>query len=184
MKNSIEIKTNRLLLRPVSLENADAIFKYRSDSITNKFQGWIPKTINDVYEFIKHRVASEIDVVGTWFQFTINLLENNKLIGDVGIHFFDFDKQQVEIGFTLDKNQHGKGYATECVTAMINFLIEKLNKRRIIASIDPGNVNSIKLVERLGFRKEAHFKESIFANGQWHDDLVYAILKNEWMKNH
>ncbi|MCD4693264.1 MAG: GNAT family N-acetyltransferase [Calditrichales bacterium] len=182
MTNNIEINTDRLLLRSVRLDDAEAIFKYRSDAIINQYQGWIPKTINDVYDFIKNRVSSTIDLFDTWYQFVIINKKNNELIGDVGIHFLDSNKNQVEIGCTLDKNQHGQGYATEALKETINYLINELNKRRIVTSIDPRNIKSIELVERLGFRKEAHFKESIMINGEWVDDLVYAILKDEWIK--
>ncbi len=63
---------------------------------------------------------------------------------------------------------------------MINYLFNDLNKQRITCSIDPLNQASIKMVERLGFRKEAHFKQSILIDGEWYDDMVYAILKEEW----
>jgi RimJ/RimL family protein N-acetyltransferase len=104
------------------------------------------------------------------------------LIGDIGIHFLETDSEnkQVEIGYTLDKEFRGNGYATEALTMIIDYLINSLSKHRIIASIDPLNVDSIKLVERLGFRKEAHFVESLFFHGKWVDDLVYALLAREW----
>jgi len=86
----------------------------------------------------------------------------------------------VEIGYTLDKEFRGKGYATEALKIVIDHLINSLCKHRIIASIDPANLDSIRLVERLGFRKEAHFVESLFFHGKWVDDLVYAILAKEW----
>ena len=181
MSKKIELKTERLILRPVVEQDAKAIFSYRSDSITNKYQGWIPKSIDDVHKFI-NKVSPKIDIVDTWFQFVIIKNDSNEIIGDVGIHFLDTDKKQVEIGCTLDKNQHGKGYATEALKETMNYLFNKLNKRRVIGSIDPQNLKSIGLVERLGFRKEAHFKESILINGKWVDDLVYAILKDEWIE--
>jgi RimJ/RimL family protein N-acetyltransferase len=178
----MEIKTERLLLRCVKLDDADSIFKYRSDSIINKYQGWIPKTVNDVNDFIKNKVTSIIDLTDTWYQLAIIIKENGELIGDIGIHFLDTEKKQVEIGCTLDKHYHGKGYATEALKETINYLFNELNKHRIIASIDPRNVKSIRMVERFGFRKEGHFKESMLLNGEWVDDLVYAILKAEWIK--
>lgn len=179
MSNKIELVTERLILRPIEKKDADAIFSYRSDSITNKYQGWIPRSLDDVHEFI-NKVAPEINILDTWFQFVIIRNDSNEIIGDVGIHFLNTDKKQVEIGCTLNKDYHGKGYATEALRQIIDYLFSKLNKHRIIASLDPGNTSSIKLVERLGFRKEAHFKESILINGEWVDDLVYAVLNKEW----
>jgi len=179
MNKIIEINTQRLHLRKIEKEDATALFKYRSDAETNKYQGWIPKTLEDTENFIS-KIAENIDEYDTWFQFAIINKEHGELIGDVGIHFFDVDRYQVEIGCTLNKSHHGKGFAIEALKAVMNFLFNDLNKQRITCSIDPLNQASIKMVERIGFRKEAHFKQSILIDGEWYDDVVYAILKDEW----
>lgn len=178
--NTIRILSERLLLRPVQMEDADSIFTYRSDAVVNQYQGWIPTTIDDVHDFITNKVSSEINLPGTWFQFAIIKTDNNELIGDIGIHFLPSDAFQVELGITLNMDHQGKGYATEALKETIDYLFRELNKHRITASIDPQNQPSINLFERLGFRKEAHFRKSLFTNGEWVDDLVYAILKDEW----
>lgn len=92
----------------------------------------------------------------------------------------DSENRQVELGYTLHKDFRGMGYATEALSAIIDHLIFDLKKHRITASIDPRNMSSIRLIERLGFRKEAHFKQSLFFHGEWVDDLIYAMLAEEW----
>lgn len=178
----MELKTDRLYIRPISVNDKEAIFEYRSDSETNKYQGWIPKNIEDAEVFIA-KTSKELNVPGTWFQLVITEPESDLLIGDIGIHFIDSENQQVEIGCTLKKGCQGKGYATEALKKVIDFLFMDLKKHRIVTSIDPDNLSSIKLVERLGFRKEAHFVESLLINGRWVDDIVYAILEKEWKNN-
>lgn len=178
----LNIVTKRLILTSINIDDAEEIFKYRTDKETNKYQGWIPETLEDARNFIRSKIYPEIDVADTWFQFAVRLRETNTIIGDVGIHFLPQDDYQAEFGCTLDKNYQKKGYATEALSEIFEMLFYKLNKRRIIASIDPRNTDSIVLVERLGFRREAHFKESVLINNVWVDDLVYAILKDEWMK--
>jgi RimJ/RimL family protein N-acetyltransferase len=180
MGKILQIFSDRLIIRPIQMNDADSIFVYRSDAVINQYQGWIPATICDVQDFIRNKVSSEINLPGTWFQFVIIKTDNDELIGDIGVHFLNPDPFQVEIGCTLNKKHHGKGYAAEALTETINYLFDALNKHRISASIDPRNLPSIRLFERLGFRKEAHFKKSLFLNGEWADDLVYAILKSEW----
>lgn len=175
----MKIETNRLILRPINLDDKNEIFKYRSDTQTNKYQGWIPKTIDDVENFIG-KTSRQINEPETWFQFVIIEKERQKLIGDLGIHFFDSENKQVEIGCTLNKDFQNKGYATESVKCIIDYLFKNLNKHRIITSIDPDNKNSIRLVERIGFRKEGHFVESLMINGKWVDDLIYALIDKEW----
>jgi RimJ/RimL family protein N-acetyltransferase len=180
MGTQVLLETNRLILRPIEKNDAQAVFSYRSDAWVNRYQGWIPSTISDVYYFINYKVSREMNVPGTWVQFVLIQKDQNQVIGDIGVHFLSADTFQVEMGCTLDKLYHGKGYALEALKQMISYLFDQLNKRRIIASIDPRNESSIKLYEKLGFRKEAHFRESIYLNGEWADDLVYALLKSEW----
>lgn len=176
----MQIITERLLLRPIHRKDAGDVFAYRSDKLTNQYQGWIPETLEDMVDFIQNKVCAMMNRPGTWFQLVIINQENGATVGDIGIHFIDEESKQAELGCTIAKKYHGQGYATEAMSAVINLLFNELNKHRISASIDPRNKASIKLVERLGFRLEAHFRESLLMNGVWVDDLVYALLENEW----
>jgi len=173
------LETKRLIIRPIKIEDKNEVFKYRSDRETNKYQGWIPTTLSDVETFIG-KISKQINEPKTWFQFIIIEKETQKIIGDLGIHFFDNENKQAEIGCTLNINFQNRGYATESIKRVIDFLFKELKKHRIITSIDPDNKNSIRLVERIGFRKEAHFVESLFINGKWVDDLIYAMIEKDW----
>ncbi len=177
----MKLESERLILRPINLGDKDEIFAYRSDNVTNEFQGWIPKTIEDVEIFIE-KIAKQVNEPDSWFQFVIIEKVSQKIIGDLGIHFWDKENKQVEIGCTLNKSYQKKGFAIESVRRVIDYLFKELKKHRIITSIDPKNANSIQLVERIGFRKEAHFVESVFINGKWVDDLVYSLLEKDWKK--
>lgn len=175
----MKLETNRLLIRPIRQTDKEMVFEYRSDKKTNKYQGWVPETLKDVETFIG-KLAKEINEPETWFQFVIIEKDSEKIIGDLGVHFFGEENLQVEIGCTLNKYFQSNGYATESVKCVIDYLFNGLGKHRIISSIDPRNTNSIKLVERIGFRKEAHFVESLFINGKWLDDIVYALIEKDW----
>ena len=179
MKMNLNLETERLVIRPINLDDKGYIFEYRSDADVNKYQSWIPKTMDDVELFISG-IAKQINIIDTWFQFVIIEKNSEKIIGDLGVHFWDKQNKQVEIGCTLNKNFQCNGYATEAVNRMIDFLFIELKKHRIIASIDPNNSSSIRLVERIGFRKEAHFVESLFVNEVWTDDLIYALIEKDW----
>ena len=173
------ITTNRTFIRPIAESDAVSVFNYRSDSVTNKFQGWIPESLEEVLAMIA-RQPQEFNTNDTWYQLVIIETISNSVIGDIGVHFIGNDGLQCELGITLQKAFQGKGYAKETMLAVIDYLFKHLNKHRITTSIDPNNVNSIRLMERIGFRKEAHFKESISINGEWVDDVVYALLQKEF----
>ena len=171
------LHTDCLQLRPITKQDAKAVFAYRSDAVTNQYQSFIPKNIDEVYDFIEN-CEPELDEEGTWFQLVIIHTESDQVIGDLGIH--TLDDAQVELGVTIAKEYHGKGYAYEAMMNVMDFLFTQQKKHRIIASIDPRNKASKSLIERLGFRKEAHFVESFFQDGEWLDDVQYGILNNEW----
>ncbi len=177
---SLQLETERLILRPLNIHDAEELFNYRSDKITNRHQGWIPETIDSVLDFLVYKIEREINIPGTWFQLAVIHKASSKLIGDIGIHFIIGGEQQVELGFTLDKEYQRQGYAIESVRAVIDYLFNSLNKHRITTSILADNTSSIRLVESLDFRKEAHFKKAFLENGLWLDDTIYAILKEEW----
>ncbi len=173
------IDSQRLILRPLAISDAEQLFSYRSDVHTNKYQSWIPGSIREVQDWI-NEIASDFNIQDTWFQIAIVLKKEEKMIGDLGIHFFGNENLQCELGITLAREQQSKGLATEAMTAVIDHLFNTHNKHRIIGSVDPKNLASIRLLKALGFRKEAHFVKSYFQNGQWTDDLVFGILKEEW----
>jgi len=175
------IKTDRLIIRLAMSGDEEGIYSYRSDIVENKYQGWQPASVEEVRDYILNMPAT-FDVADVCFQFVIILKETNRLIGDMGIVFTGHEGMQAELGCTLHKDFQGNGYATEALSRMVDFLFHTLNKHRLVASIDPRNIASIRLIERLGFRKEGYFKESYYLRGQWTDDVIYAMLRKEWIE--
>ncbi|OBX20941.1 RimJ/RimL family protein N-acetyltransferase [Gelidibacter algens] len=173
------IETEKLLLRPITMKDSQQVFSYRSDTETNKYQGFIPKELKEVDEFIAKNPL-EFNQPESWFQLVIIEKSSKEIVGDIGIHFIGNDGFQCELGCTLSNKHQGKGFATDAMRITIDYLFNTLNKHRIIGSVDPNNLASIHLLQRLNFRKEAHFKESLLIDGHWVDDIVYGILKSEW----
>jgi RimJ/RimL family protein N-acetyltransferase len=175
-----EILTERLQLSRLTVSDAPAMFGYRADPEVCRFQSFQPRTRRDVEEFIDRLGSIAFDVPGSWFQFGIRSRESGMLIGDIGTHFLADDPRQVEIGFTLAPAHQRRGFATEAVAGVLDHLLVRIHKHRVFASVDPRNAPSIALVERVGMRLEAHFRESLWFKGQWVDDMVFGILASEW----
>lgn len=174
------IESTRIQIRPIEMNDAAAVFSYRSDKIANQYQSWIPEDLEDVKNFIKRNPA-QFNLPETWFQLVIINKETNQLIGDIGVHFFGNENAQVELGITLNKLMQGKAYADESLRVVIDYLFNTLDKHRISASLDPQNRSSENMLKKLNFRKEAHFIKSYFHNNTWVDDVVYALLKEDWI---
>jgi RimJ/RimL family protein N-acetyltransferase len=90
------------------------------------------------------------------------------------------DHRTGEIGFVFHPDFHGQGYAAEASVELLRLGFEELGMHRIIGRLDHRNTGSAKLLERLGLRLEAHFVRNEFLKGEWTDELVYALLADEW----
>lgn len=176
----MQLYTERLLLRDITIDDKQDIFDYRSDAEANQFQGWIPETLEEVESFIQ-RNTKEFNQPESWYQLLITDKDSKAVIGDIGVHFTGDENAQVELGITLSTIFHGKGYASEALKGVINYLFNDLSKHRITASVDPDNTASIQLMERIGLRKEGHFRKSLFWKNRWVDDIIYAVLREEWV---
>jgi RimJ/RimL family protein N-acetyltransferase len=174
-----EILTERLLLRSLHADDAPQLFAYRSCPEVRQYQSWEPQSLEEVLSFIKNTSEVEFDAPG-WHQVGVVLKDSDCLIGDCGIHILESDSRIAEVGITIASAFQAKGYATEVLRALLNFLFVGLCKHRVYASVDPRNLPSMSLMERVGLRKEAHFVQSIWFKGGWADDVVFALLRSEW----
>lgn len=180
----IYLKTDRLIIRPIHISDAQALFGYRSNKEVNRYQGWIPDTQEDAAQFIRERISPELNIPGTWYQLALIHPENMEMVGDIGIHFPESEPLQIELGCSLNQHYQGQGLAHEALVKIISYIFTELGKKRAIALIESRNLPSIKLIERLGFQKKAHIKDNRDNNGEILDELVYAMKKEEWEALH
>ena len=99
------------------------------------------------------------------------------LIGYVGFWKWVREHFRAEVGFALLPAYWCKGIMYEALDAIIKFGFEKMNLHRIEADVNPGNIPSIKLLEKLNFKQEAYYKENIFFNGKFCDSAIYSLLR-------
>lgn len=179
------IETDRLLLRRFQSEDLQCFVDYRTNPLVYRYQseGWESYTLAHGKRFVEEQMLQQPGQRDTWFQIAIVLKETNQLIGDCGIHTLE-DERQAEIGYSLSPVHQHKGYALEAVQAVLSYLFKELDVHRIIANTDTRNVGSVSLLERAGFRREAHFLQSYWYRGEYTDEYQYAMLRKEWqMKN-
>lgn len=172
------INTERLSIKTLGLEDKEVLLAYRGDPAVYQFQSWKPPSLQEVEHFIRQNLTVIPNTPDTWLQLGV-YLHDGQLIGDIGLHFLE-DDAQMEIGYTLAPEHQGQGFATEAVKAVLDFIFVNLGKHRVTASVDPENISSIRLLEKLGFRREGHFIKSVLIRGEWCDDVIYAMLRDEW----
>lgn len=168
---SVLFTTERLSIRKFTPDDHEDLAEILTDPEVTYFEP---------YEtFTKEKCVEEAVNFSKSEEFFAVVLEN-KVIGK--IYFSKKDFGSYEIGYTFNGAYQGKGYAYESVNGMIDYAFSALEARRIVAEINARNVKSIKLVERLGMRREAEHKE-VYPRKEdeniFDDFYVYAVLKKE-----
>ncbi len=106
--------------------------------------------------------------------------ESGALIGDVNLRWLSEEHGTGEFGFVLHPDYHGRGLAREAAAVVLKIGFEDLGLHRIIGRCDARNSPSARLMERLGMRREAHFRENEIVKGERCDEYAYAMLAAEW----
>ena len=170
-----EIQSRRLLLRPFRGSDYDDLFEFLSQLEDDEFEGYPGITLENGREHLKYRLGSEEF-------YAIELTEAEKVIGNIYCGNRDYAAR--EVGYIVNKRYQQQGYAAEALSAVIAQAFRE-GVHRVYAECDPGNAPSWKLLEKVGMRREAHFRRNIWfhrdENGApvWKDMLVYVILEDE-----
>jgi ribosomal-protein-alanine N-acetyltransferase len=170
------LRTKRLLLRDIRPSDASQIFEMRSNNRVNRF---IARTAMDDEQQADQLVEKTINAYRSkqGIGWAAEREENGKIIGTCGFNRIDFQNLRAEIGGELSVDYWGKRLAGEAVEAIVNFGFHTMNLHAIEARVSPGNRSAIFILDSLGFKKEAHFKDMIFFNGKFLDMAVYSLIK-------
>lgn len=175
------LRTERLILRPFEPDDADAIAAYQGRDDVCRYIPYQPRSVDEV----RRRLAdgawrSAIDAEGDAITLAITLAGSGALIGDVMLRWASELHRSGEIGYVLHPAHSGHGYATEAARALLPLGFDGLGLHRLFARLDARNTPSASVCRRLGMRQEAHLRESEWFKGEWIDDVVFALLEDEW----
>ncbi len=173
-------QTARLELREFQKADWADVHEYASDPIVTRFMGWGPNSEEETSMFIQKSIAQKNERPRMNYSLAVVTREGNRLIGGCGIYESNVKNREGWIGYCLNHQLWGQGYATEAALALVDFGFTHLNFHRIFATCDPANTASAHVMEKIGMRYEGHLKENIQHNGEWLDSLLYAILDREW----
>lgn len=178
------LQTARLTLRNFIDADLEIFLAYRNDPVVAKYQGWGVPYPREKAEFFLSSMKERNDLKqDSWIQYAVALKDTDELIGDLGCYVKKDDMRQARIGFTLAAKYWRKGYITEAAPCLLRYLFEDMNVHRVAADCDVDNTASYRTLEKLGFRREAHFIESYLINGVYASEYHYGLLQREWMEN-
>ena len=170
-----ELTTGRLRIRQLQAEDANEIFKLRSDERVNRFIGRPDcKSIEEANAFI-NKINRSISNNESMY-WGIALKENNKLVGTICLWNLQPENYRSEIGYELQPEFWGKGIMREAMATVLNYAFETVRLHSIEANTDPDNYQSASVLEKNGFIKEGHFKESIYDGAKFIDKAVYSLV--------
>ena len=178
------VRTARLSLRPATAADLGPTWRYRRLEAVSRWLIRAPLTAED-YRVQFERPASLAK--------TLVVELRGEVIGDLMVTVEDgwaqaeildqAEQVQAELGWVLDPDREGHGYATEAVRELIRLCFEDLGLRRVTANCFADNEASWRLMERVGMRREIHtVRDSLHRSGRWLDGLGYALLADEWRK--
>ncbi|MBM0066357.1 GNAT family N-acetyltransferase [Alkalicoccobacillus gibsonii] len=170
------IETDRLVLRPFNLEDAEDLFLITSDK----------EVVN--YVFPPHQAMSEVNILLSTFymkepigKYAVVYKENNKLIGTCELHLLN-NPLNAEIGYLLNKTYWGKGLIPEALNALLNLAFTELNLNRVEAKFNELNANSERVLKKIGMQKEGIFRDNSMMNNELINDVQYAITKRDYFR--
>ena len=174
----MEIHTNRLTLRDYIETDLEDIHEYGSDPEVVRYMPFGPNTHEDSQNFLNGAIAKRKQKPRTDFALAVVLKSEGKLIG--GCKIDKVSDIEAHLGYILNRNYWGNGYATEAARAMVGFAFSELGAHRVYADCHPENAASIRVLEKVGMALEGRRRDYMIFHGEYSDTLLYSILEHEW----
>lgn len=183
MSYSLPIETDRLTLRRYVEDDYDDLLKLQSNPDVTRFLLYDVRTPEQVKETLAGRLADvPMDRDGQALTVAVILRDTGQHVGEVVLFMNSVEQRTGELGYVFHPEFHGRGFAAEASVELLRLGFEELGMHRIIARLDARNTGSVNLLKRLGLRQEAHFVKNEYLKGEWTDELVFAMLAEEWDK--
>lgn len=176
-----EIGTDRLLLRKVTMRDAMDIHRYARDKEVARHVLWeVHASLMETRGYVRYLLYQYRNGdPGSW---GIVLRETGKVVGTIGYMSYSADNATVEVGYSLAREQWGKGLMTEALTAVIDETFRTLTLHRIEAMHFTDNPASGRVMEKCGMTHEGHLRERICCKGVFRDVEMWGILRKDWEK--
>ncbi len=171
------LETKDLILTPITEAHCnDAYLSWFYDKEVQQHlvTGLMPVTLDDLHQYFKNTKNNRVFLA-------IHLKDDLRHIGNIKLDDIDHYHGLAEYGILMgDKNEWGKGYAKQASAAIIDYGFKQLNLRKITLGVNAENIVAVHLYEKLGFAKEALFKEHWYRDGKYQDIIRMGLLARIW----
>jgi RimJ/RimL family protein N-acetyltransferase len=175
------LRTERLSLRAYRSDDIENVVSMFGREDVSRYLNWEPMDREAATALVERRLhQTRIEHEGDGIVLVAEERDDGVFVGELMLRMSSEASRQGEIGWSVHPDMQGRGYATEGAREMLRVGFEELGLHRIVAECDPRNEASIRVMEKLGMRREAHHLDAMFLKGEWVGSLVYAMLEDEW----
>jgi RimJ/RimL family protein N-acetyltransferase len=180
----LPLESDHLVYRLFERGDCDSLARYHTLPCVQRYVEKPASTIKDVarsLETMRHQVS--LQRPGDAIALAVVRKGDHVLVGQTSLYWSDATAGQGEVRFAIDPAHSGKGYMTEALTTLFDAAFQHFGFHRLFARCDGRSHHSAKLLQRLGMRLEAHFREHKLFQGEWDEELHFAILDREWRRS-
>ncbi len=176
------LTTGRFILRALKLSDAEAVYSYASKESVARYVAFTQhKTIDDAIHFISDFAFNKYEYDRVPEPMGIAFKENTeKIIGTIGCFWRQKNVRQMELGYVLDDLYWGKGIVAEAGRPLLKYVFENYEIARVQAHCRDENVQSERVMQKLGMKFEGLQKQSVFIKGQYWNTKHYAVLREDF----
>ncbi|MCR6673714.1 GNAT family N-acetyltransferase [Devosia ginsengisoli] len=180
----LPIHTDRLTLRTFERGDIDGLCAYHALPSVQRYVFSRTRDRGEIAGALKiMREHVSLQRPGDTLTLAVIRKGDQALVGHVALLWADATAGQGEVRFVVNPAHAGQGYAGEALAALFDLAFDHFRIHRVFARSDGRNHHSIKLMQRLGMRLEAHYREHALFQGEWDEELHFAILDREWQRS-
>ena len=176
--NMPNLRTQRLLLRRLTMQDAQDIFDYSSDPQVAKHVLWdAHQSIAESKNYLRYMLRKyRLGEPSSW---GIELIEEKRIIGTIGFMWHSAENNSAEVGYSLSRAYWNRGIMTEALSAVIRYGFDRLGFNRIEAQHETENPASGAVMRKVGMRHEGTLRGRLYNKGRYVDVDLYSILRKD-----
>ena len=175
------LETDRLLLRPFRPDDLAALYDLRTRPAVLRHLYWPPATVEQTRTVIDQRLTmNTLAGDNDCLVLAVEHRATCHMVGEVSLRWASVEHRQGELGVILHPDAQGRGFAGEAASSLLELAFNRMELHRVTAQTNAHNTASIRALRNLGLRQEGHLRQCIYFAGEWHDELIFAILAHEW----
>jgi [ribosomal protein S5]-alanine N-acetyltransferase len=175
---SLPVRTPRLNLREFVASDFAAVHAYSSDPRVTRYLFFGPRDHDSTVEYLEELLASQLEQPRTRFELAVEESASGRLIGACDLSLIE--SNAVDLGYMLEAQEWGKGFATEIAAALTDAAFLDLGVERVISTVDVNNRASIRVLEKIGMRWEAVYRKHRRAKNRWWDCHLFVLPREVW----